>query len=129
MDHDRLVRVYLKMRQKRKELKKEYEDKDAEIAGGMTTIENLLLKSLIDNKVDSMGATPGTFYKEEIIKPSCNDWEAYRRWMIENDALDGVEKRVTKSFIASYMEDNDNELPPGISVIREQVVRVRTSNK
>lgn len=129
MDHDQMVRVYMKMKAKKAELKKACEAEVATIDAGMAQIEGLLLKSLLGNKVKSMATGAGTFYIEQVVYPQCKDWQAYRQWMIENDALDGVEKRVTKSFIVDYMRDNEDNTPPGINVQREQVVRIRTASK
>jgi hypothetical protein len=46
-------------------------------------------------------------------------------WIKDNDAFDALERRVKKSFIATYMEDNKGELPPGISVMQEYTVTIR----
>lgn len=123
MDHEKLVRVYLKMKERRAQLERER----AEIWGKMEQIQGLLLKSLLDNKAKSMATAVGTFYIKQDVKVNCTDWETYRRWMIANDALDGVEKRVTKSFIVDFMRDNNDELPPGITALKEQVVGIRTT--
>ena len=88
-------------------------------------MEGRMLKVLLDNKVKHMATDLGTMYIEKVQKASCSDWLAYRQWMVENDALDGIEKRVTQSFIKQYEEDNEGALPPGITVFKEQVARVR----
>lgn len=128
MDHDRLVRAYFKMKAKRAELKAAYEAEDNKVKDDMETVENMLLGSLLENKVKSMGAADGTFYLETKVMPNCTDWLEYRRWMVANDALDGVEKRVSKGFIVDFMKTHEDDVPPGIAVFKEQVVRIRAKN-
>ena len=126
MDHDVLVRGWLKRRAQRDALRHEYEAADAAIKTEMEEIEMILHGSLLENHQQSMGVKGATVYLEKTIKPSCTDWFAYRKFMVENDALDGVEKRVSKLFIKDFMEGHNDETPPGIAVLKEQVVRIRT---
>ena len=127
VDHDRMARVYLKMRAKKAELKRAYEEEVAVIDAGMAQIENALLASLLANKVKSMGTASGTFYQEKVVKPSVADWGVYYQFMKDNDAMEGVEKRVSKKFVVDYMEANKDDTPPGVTVFTENVVRIRTS--
>ena len=62
-----------------------------------------------------------------LIKPSCEDWNGFYTWIAENEAFDALERRVKKSFITTYMEDNKGELPPGINVTQEYTVTIRRS--
>lgn len=128
MSADKLVENYLKLRAEKKRITKEAEALVGKIDTVLEAMETRMLKTLLDNKVKNMGTDKGTMYIENIVRPQCTDWHAYRTWMIQNDALDGVEKRVTKSFIVDYMKDNEDELPPGITVLKEQVARVRTTS-
>ena len=128
MSADQLVANYLKLRAEKKRITKEAETLVAKIDTVLEAMETKMLKLMIDQKVKNMGTELGTMYIEKVVRPQCTDWHAYRTWMIQNDALDGVEKRVTKSFIVDYMKDNEDELPPGITVLKEQVARVRTTS-
>ena len=126
MNHEKAVKVHLALRAKRVQLKREYEAQDEIYKSQIAMIEAALLGSLLENKVSSMGTGPGSFYKETLVKPSCSDWELYRKFMIENDAMDGVEKRVSSSFIKDYLDAHKDVAPPGIDIYKETVVRVRT---
>jgi hypothetical protein len=47
-------------------------------------------------------------------------------WIKDNDAFDALERRVKKTFVTEFMETHEGGLPPpGITVSREYVVRVR----
>lgn len=122
---DLLTTLHLRLRDDKSVVAKAAEKMDEEFKGGAEKIEGLLLQKLLVNKAKSMNAGPATFYKEEVMKPSCSDWQAFYAFIKANDAFEAIEKRVTKAFIQQYVEAHDNELPPGINVHRETVVRVR----
>ena len=128
MDTEKLVQVYLRIRQKRSELAKQFKDADDDLKKKQSRLETELLRFLQDNKQESVRTAAGTFYRQEDIKPAGSDWDAFYKWVRENDAFDALERRIKKGFVVDYMEENDGELPPGVSVYREYLVRVRKAS-
>lgn len=128
MDTSKMVRVYLKMREARTELKRQYEAQDSELKGKMEKLEVAMLRFLNENKIENVATPAGTFYKQEEVTPTGSDWEAFYDWVKRNDAFDALERRIKKTFVKEYMETNGGAVPPGVSVFREHVVRVRRSS-
>jgi hypothetical protein len=124
---DKVTETYVKIRDTRSALKKEYEAKDLELKAQLETLDGFLLSTLQTLGVESVRTKHGTVYQSVVIKPSCGDWNAFYTWIAANEAFDALEKRVKKSFIVEYMTDNSDELPPGISVLKEYEVTVRRS--
>lgn len=122
---NQIVKVYLKIRDKRTELRKEYTEADGKMRAQQDRLEAEMLRFLSQNEMDSVRTEAGTFYRQEDIKPAAKDWDAFYKWIVEKDAFEALEKRVKKQFITEYMEAHDGELPPGVSVYREYVARVR----
>ena len=122
---DKVAATYVKIRDARSALKKEYEAADLKLKDQLETIDGFLLATLQELGVESARTAHGTIYRSIDVKPSCGDWDAFGTWIIENEAVDALERRVKKSFITEYMETHDDELPPGISVTREFTVTVR----
>lgn len=125
MDMTKIVATHLKIRQKRSEIKKAFDEQDKELKAQQERLEAAMLKFMQDNKMSSVKTDAGTFYRQEEIKPAGSDWDAFYKWVREEDAFDALERRIKKGFIVDYMEENEGELPPGVSVYREFVVRVR----
>lgn len=124
---DKVTETYIKIRDARAQLKREYEAKDKEYVDQMDMLEAFLL-SVVDNLgIESMKTAHGTVIKSISIKPSCGDWNAFYTWIADNRAFDALEKRVKKTFIIDYMNDNKGDLPPGVSVHREYEITVRRS--
>lgn len=125
VDTSKLVRAALNIRAARAELRQQYENDDAALKIKQQRVENALLAYMNESGQVS-GKTPyGSFYKQEEIKASGSDWGALYEWIKENDAFDCLEKRITRTFVSQYMKDNNGAIPPGVSVMREFVVRVR----
>lgn len=141
MDVDKLVNVYLKIREKRSQIRKEYEAQDDALKEKLDTIESALLKHLQNQNAQSVKTGPGTVYTQRDVVPACFDWDAFHRWVLKNGELDALERRVKKGFITDLIEQQrqaaiDNgedaesielDLPPGVQIHERRVVRVRKS--
>ena len=125
MDISKLAKAYIAIRDKRSEFKKAWEAQDDDLKAKLTLLDGQILKFLQDNKLDSSATEFGTVYRQEEVKAGAADWDVYWSWLKEQDTLEGLEKRVAQGFIKKYIEDHDGDIPPGVSVYREYVARVR----
>lgn len=125
IDPEQLARVYIKIRNAKAAATAAYERQDADFKAKLKLIETTLLGFLQENNVTSVRTNDGTFYKEESIIPTGADWGAFYEWVKENDAFDFLERRIKKTEVKTYMDTHDGHVPPGVSVFREYVVRVR----
>lgn len=124
-DFAQVVAVRQKIKARRDKLRMEYEVQDTALEAEQLKLDNFLLAALNTMNTDSMATPHGTFYREQSIKPSCQDWDAFYSWVAANDAFDFLEKRLSRGAIKEYMEKHEGELPPGTACFREYVVRVR----
>jgi hypothetical protein len=129
LDNRALVRAALRLRDKRAQLTKDYEDAYAKITKDMEKLENLGMRVLMDAGTESMRTDEGTFYREMVVTPRGEDWEAFYDWVAENNAFDALERRIKREFVKQYMEAHQGAIPPGVSVFREYRVRFRKANK
>ena len=121
---DKVAATYVKIRDKRTEIKKAYEAEDLKLKDQLDTLEGFFLETLKELGVESARTKHGTIYRSLDVTPKCEDWNAFYEFIKENDAFDALERRVKKSFITTYMEDNKDELPPGITVVKEYIAKV-----
>jgi len=127
MDISTLSKAYVKIRDARGALKKQYEEEDIKLKAKLERLEAEMLRFLQENNTDSVKTVHGTFYRQEEITPTGADWDALYKWIAQNDAFDALERRIKKGFVKEYMETHEGGVPPGVSVYREYVVRVRRS--
>lgn len=128
MDFNQITKAFLNMREARAKLRKDYDEQDGVLKESQRKLENLMLDHLNASGMESVRTEAGTFYKQESLKPSGSDWEAFYRWIVENDAWEFLERRIKSASIKEHMEMHDGALPPGVSVHREYQVRVRKSS-
>jgi hypothetical protein len=125
LDLAQVTRAYVNLRDARAKLREDYDKSDADLKSAQTRLEGVMLDHLNKHGMNTVATDAGTFYRQEEIKPNCADWTGLFDWIKDNDAWDVLERRVKKTFIKEYMEAHDGALPPGISVFKEYVVRVR----
>ncbi len=124
---DKVAQTYVKIRDARSALKKQYEVEDLKLKSQLEILDGFLLGALQNLGAESVRTKYGTVFRSIDTKASCQDWNAFYAWIAENKAFDALERRVKQSFIATYMEGNKGGLPPGVSVLKEYAVTVRRS--
>lgn len=128
---EQLVKVRNKIDGARKDATKAYETKDGELKAQLEKIDVALLAALDKAGLKSAKTEHGTVYKQIEIQPIGNDWSLFYGWIMEDvDRMDFLQKRIKVTSITDYMDahkdDDDNPLlPPGVSVMRKYVARVR----
>jgi hypothetical protein len=121
------VKAFLKVRDKRAALKREWEAQDGKLEEDMEVLNGFLLNEANKQNVNSFRTDFGTVVRELDITPTGSDWDAVYRWIAENDAFDILERRIKKTFVSQYMKDHKGGIPPGVSVFKRYKIVVRRS--
>lgn len=123
---EQLVQTYLTIRDKRYTLKHEYETKDAELKADLEQLEQAMLAYCNDIKADSIRTGSGTVIKSLKETYVCNDWDNFKQFILDNQALDLLQQRLSTQNFKEFMSTRKEEgLPPGISTMREFNITVR----
>lgn len=128
LDVAKAARVYLKIDDVRKERQAAHDEEDQKLKDQQEQIKAHLLKFLNETNQKSSNTADGLVYWEEVVTPTAADWGAFYEWIKEHDAFDFLHKRITATEITAYMEQNEGAIPPGVSVFRQRVVRVRRNS-
>lgn len=124
---DELVQHYIKVRDRRSQLKAEYEQRDQQYRDLMDTIEAAMLSRFNEMGVDSVKTPAGTAYVAVTARASIGDWDSFREFLDRQDnPFDFVERRVAKAAVEAYKAAND-DLPPGINWSETRSVNFRRS--
>ena len=124
---EKLVKVHQKIKAAYTAEKQAWEAKEAKFKGDLEEITNFMMTIMNETGINSIKTDQGTVYRTEKVIPQASDWGAFYNWVKENDAFDALEKRIKGTFISTYMQENNDELPPGVSVFRKFDVGVRKS--
>lgn len=124
---DRLVKVYLKIRAAVQETQREFDEKIEALKAQQDALASEMKDRIraMGDGVSSLKTEHGTIILSTKTRYFAQDWDAFKRFVIENEAVDLFEKRIAQKNMATYLEENPGRTPPGLSSISELDVSVR----
>jgi len=122
---DSLAQTYIKMRDKREVLKRDWEAKDTEIKAQMEVIEQALLDLCKEINANSISTNHGTVIRSVKSRYWTNDWDSLYRVIKEHDAFGLLEKRIQQTHMKEFLQENPDLLPAGLNVENRYTVLVR----
>jgi predicted nuclease with TOPRIM domain len=122
---DKLVKAYVRIRDKRKELATEYEKEDNELKESLEMIESELLNICKETGADSLRTEFGTVSRKLAKRYWTNDWHSFHEFLKEHGTLELLEKRISQGNMSTFLEENPDLLPPGLQVDSKYTVTVR----
>ena len=126
---EELVEAYIAIRNKRAQLLQQYEAEDGRLKEDLSKLEAALLSVCNSINADSIKTKHGTAMRKLNERFFCEDWDNFRRFVLENEALELFEKRIHQGNFKQYMAENEADgLPPGVNVMREFAITVRKSS-
>lgn len=129
-DVETLVKAYLTIRTERDKLSREYEAKDRELQSDMEQIQAVLLDKCNEIGADSIRTESGTIVKTMRENFVCGDWDNFRKFVLENNAIELLQQRIHQSNFKEFMGNHEDDgMPPGISTMREFAISVRKPRK
>ena len=121
-----LVAKYIELRDKKYELKHQYDFKAAQLDEVLGKIESKLLQVFDSAGMDSVKTEFGTAYASTRSTASVADKETFMNFIKENEEWSLMEVRAAKLAIEQYKTAN-GDLPPGVNYREERVVNIRRS--
>ena len=122
---DLLCKIYRKIRDKKAEITKEYDTKLAELEKQQDVIAANLKDILKQHNVQSMKTEHGTAYLQPKIRYYTMDWSTFGEWVVKNNAVDLLEKRVAQGNMKQWLDEHPTNPPPGLEVDSQITVVVR----
>lgn len=108
---DKLIRVFIKMRDKVREL----EGQKSEIEEQMSTIKTQILDQCNAVGANSLSTPYGRITRTMKTRYWTNDWESMHTFIRENEALDLLERRIHQSNLKTFLEEYPDKIPPGLN--------------
>jgi capsule polysaccharide export protein KpsE/RkpR len=126
---DKLARVYRKMQTKIQQLTAVYETEVEGLKAQQEVVKTALKDQMLALGVKSVNTTEGTVILSTKTRYSTQDWDAFKEFMKENDALDLLEKRIAQTNMANFLQENPTLVPPGLNSNSEYAISVRKPTK
>jgi len=126
---EELVGAYIALRNERAKLKEEYEEADGKLKADMDKIERTMLEICNEVGADSIKTSVGTVMRRVNERFYCTDWDNFKNYVLENEAVELLERRIHQGNFREHMSDIEGEgLPPGVNVMREFGITVRKAS-
>jgi len=121
-----LVAKYIELRDKKAEIKAEYDLKVARLDEVMDKIESKFLQVFAETGMDSVRTEFGTAYSSARTSCTVADKEIFMDYVVKNQEWPLLEVKPSKKAVEEFKSATD-ELPPGLNWSVERTVSIRRS--
>ena len=112
---DKLVRMYTKMRAAMQDLDKQIEN----IKEQQQQVKNAMKDQMMALGTKSVRTDFGTITLKEKSRYYTQDWDSFKKFIVEHDAVDLLEKRIAQLNMQTFLDENPSLHPPGLSSLAE----------
>ena len=122
---DKLAKIYRKLRGKISELTQEYDTQVEVLKAQQAEISNAMKDQMKTMGVTSVRTPEGTVVLSVKTRYSTQDWDEFKKFVLEHEALELLEKRIAQTNMAQFLEENPGSMPPGLNSSSEYDISVR----
>lgn len=122
---DRLVKAYIKIRDKRRQIASDFEKQDKELEETQDRIAQEILEICKTMGADGFKTEFGTVTRRVAKRFWTNDWYSFHKFLLEHEAPELLEQRIAQTNMATFLEENPDLLPPGLNVDSKYTISVR----
>jgi hypothetical protein len=122
---DKLVSIHAKIKAKIEAL-------DSQVAAleEQRTEVRLAIKDMMkEQNLQNVKTNSGTVSLMTKTRYNTQDWDSFKKFIIEHEVPDLLEKRIAQGNMATFLEENPGVVPPGLNSITEFDIRVTPSRK
>lgn len=118
LNADRLAKVYVKIREARRELAK----KDKELEEQLNLVSQQILDICREQGASTIRTEHGTISRRTTKRFWPTDWESFYKFIKEHDAMSLLFQRINTSNMEQFLEENPERQPPGLNADVTQTV-------
>jgi len=126
---DKLARVYRKIYGRVQELTQEYESEIEKLKMQQNELKSAMKDQMLLLGTNSVRTDEGTIILSQKTRYYTNDWDSFKNFVVEHDALDLFEKRIAQKNMSMFLEENPGVVPAGLNSMSEYAVTVRKPTK
>ena len=125
MNAEQLVTIYIKMRDARVKLQREFDEADGRIKEQQEQVTQALLEMCKETGAEGLRTPAGSVFKTIKTRYWTSDWGSMKQFIKDHDALDLMEQRVHQTNMKNFLEENPTLMPPGMNVDSRYSITVR----
>jgi hypothetical protein len=123
-DADKLVRVYIKIRDAKAAKEKQLENEVAQLEEQLGLIEAELLELCKSTGQDGGKTQHGSFRRSVKTRYWTSDWDKMYQFIKDNDAPELLERRVAQTAFKEFLASNPDKMPEGMNVDSRYAITV-----
>jgi len=126
IDMEKLVKSYIRIRDAKKALQEKFDSELEHLQQAQDTLSLEIkdrMRALGD--VKSLTTQEGQVILSQKVRYYTNDWDSFKKFAQQHDALDLFEKRIAQGNMRTFLEENPGTLPPGLNTDASVEVVVR----
>lgn len=117
---DLLAKIYVKIRDKRRELAKQ----DEQLKEQLDTVSAKLLEICKEQGASTIRTDHGTVSRRVTKNYWTSDWDSFFKFVKQHDAFSLVQQRINSTNMSQYLEENPELVPPGLNSEVNQTVTI-----
>jgi predicted metal-dependent phosphotriesterase family hydrolase len=125
---EKMVQVYIKIRDQRAVLKAQFEENDKILRDQLDALESELLEVCKKAGADSIRTKNGTIIRSVKTQYWTSDWENMHKFILENQAPELLERRISQSTMKEFLANNPDKIPPGLNADSRYTVTIRRAS-
>lgn len=126
---DKLAKIYRKIKAEIDLLTQEYDDKIERLKAQQDEVRFAMKDQMRAMGVNSVRTANGTVSMVTKTRYNTQDWDSFKKFIIEHDVVDLLEKRIAQTNMARFLEENPGLVPPGLNSTSEFEIRVTKPTK
>ena len=126
---DKLAKIYRKIKAEIDLLTQEYDDKIERLKAQQDEVRFAMKDQMRAMGVNSVRTANGTVSMVTKTRYNTQDWDSFKKFIIEHDVVDLLEKRIAQTNMARFLDENPGLVPPGLNSTSEFEIRVTKPTK
>lgn len=123
-----VIKTYRKLRDQKESIEAEVKERVVQIKTKLEKLEAYLKEQMDAQGLTSFKSPDGTAFLTTTDYANVANWDDTLGFIIENEAYDMLEKRVSKTAVRGYI-DKHKAIPPGVTYGTKIEVNVRKPTK
>ena len=116
---DKLAKVYRKIKLQIDTLTQEYDTQVEALKAQQDQIKFAMKDTMKALGVSTVRTDFGTVSLVTKTRYSTQDWDSFKKFILEHEVVDLLEKRIAQTNMANFLEENPGVLPPGLNAMTE----------
>jgi hypothetical protein len=125
MDANKLVQVYIKIRDAKEIKTKQHDEEIAALDEQLAAVEESLLEICKTTGQDGGKTQYGSFTRTVKTRYWTSDWDSMYRFIKDHDAPELLERRVHQGNFKDFLQENPDKMPEGMNVDSRYSITVR----